>query len=272
MSQFDPNKHEHDEDGDFVGSVESGEPLPELPDQAKLELIARVYRIGARILRSADRRDGWEDAYNAFAESFERHGKLTPKQYEYDLPNMVFNFALKFDWFPHLKYVGFRDPAVDEPRRLGGPHLWLKADDAVESVSQSIEWFNERLRPALIERRANSLEQEVKYAAFREKILEIVGKEAYGESDVERKKALRKGLLDDYKRRVPDAAKDKPYTDYALYNASQHTMHKPEFFKWKAGELADSNPATQSFERFLNGNTRPVPRKAKNASPNPLEP
>ncbi len=177
LSTFDPDPKEHDEDGDYVESVESGEPLPELPDQGKLELTARLYRIGARVFRSADHRDGWEDAYNAFAEAFERHGKLTPRQYEYDLPNMVFNFALKYDWFPHLKYVGFTDPAIDEPRRLGGPHLWLKADDSVESVSQSIEWFNERLRPALIERRAKAFEEEVRYSAFREEVLGFAGRE-----------------------------------------------------------------------------------------------
>jgi len=275
LSQFDPNQHEHHEDGDFVGSVESGEPLPKLPGTVKAELIARLYRIGAKVLRSADRRDGWVDAYNAFAEAFTKHGKLTPRQYEDDIPNMVFNFALKYDWFPHLKYVGFTDPAIDEPKRLGGPHLWAKADGSgVENVSvrQSIEWFNERLRPALIERRANAFEEQVKYAAFREEVLELVGREASEESDVERKKALRKELLDDYKRRVPDPTKNTPYTDHALYNASQHSMHKPEFFKWRAGELADATPATQSFERFLKGSARPISRKDKRASRNPLEP
>jgi hypothetical protein len=83
-------------------------------------------------------------------------------------------------------------------------------------------------------------------------------------------KNYRAELLADYKRRVKDEDGDE-YPDYALYTAKQHSMHKGEFFKWRKGTHPVANPQTETFERFLRGNTRPIPRPApaprKNSKP-----
>src|ERR1019366_342621 len=113
------------------GSPVSGEPLPELPPQAKAELELQLQRTGVTIMRSADRLDGWEAAFNAFAECFEKQGAhLSPGQLQLDLPNMLFNFALKNQWIPNLVILlsGHDLPDLTSPQGLPGEAFCAKTD------------------------------------------------------------------------------------------------------------------------------------------------
>jgi len=146
------------------GSRVSGEPLPELSATTKADLEIQLQRIGIKIARSPERLDGWEDAYNAFVEAFERRGgRLSPRQIELDLPNMLFNFALKNDWFPHLtllaKIPGLYD--ITSPNRFPQEAFCVKTDHkgvVVVGKRESLDWFKDRIRPGVMEWRLKHAE------------------------------------------------------------------------------------------------------------------
>ena len=102
MSLVDPTGPELLERLVAGGWPVSGEPLPDLSTSEKQQLELALLRIGVKIFRSPERMDGWDEAYNAFAEAFQANGaKLSSRQTRFDLPNMLFNFALKNGWIPH---------------------------------------------------------------------------------------------------------------------------------------------------------------------------
>src|SRR5713226_2275393 len=129
------------------GSRISGEPLPELSVSFKAELELQLQRIGVKIVRSPERLDGWEDAYNAFAEAFVKQGvQLSSRQIEIDLPNMLFNFALRDGWLPHLTLIakGSEPPDITSPKRIDADAFCTKADrkgTVVVGKKQSLDWF-----------------------------------------------------------------------------------------------------------------------------------
>jgi hypothetical protein len=52
-------------------------------------------------------------------------------------------------------------------------------------------------------------------------------------------------------------------SEYAIYNAAQHSCHKPEFLAWKGGKLPAKSQTAQSLERFLESKAEPEPRPKK---------
>lgn len=58
-------------------------------------------------------------------------------------------------------------------------------------------------------------------------------------------KTHRKTLLDEYKR-VTGVKADK-----AIYEYRKAGIHKPEFYKWRRGELPATSQTARNFERFL---------------------
>jgi hypothetical protein len=182
LSLFDPDPHElalliHE------GTWVSGEALPELPLPVRQELERKLKRIGIEVVRSTDRLNGWEKAYNAFAECFESHGaKLTERQTQLDLPAMVFNFALKHDWFSHLARLVTPDemPDLTSPKRVPTEAFSLKPDSRgllTRTQKECLDWFKARLRPAVLEWTSKASEQEVEYNPFREQLLEEARRE-----------------------------------------------------------------------------------------------
>ena len=123
--------------------------------------------------------DGWEDAYNAFAEAFQRHGaQLSSRQTRLDLLNMLFNFALKSGWIPHLVLAGDTPELSDiiSPKRVHGPAYCAKPDHrgvVVVGTKQSVDWFHARIQPAVTEWNAKALERQMKYDAFRNQMSEM---------------------------------------------------------------------------------------------------
>jgi len=75
LAPFDPDPHEIVEVLMAGDSTVSGEPLPELPSSSIAELERQLQLIGVKIVRSPGRLEGWEDAYNAFAEAFTREAQ-----------------------------------------------------------------------------------------------------------------------------------------------------------------------------------------------------
>jgi hypothetical protein len=146
----------------FDGTWVSGEALPELPLPVRQELESQLKRIGIEVVRSIDRLNGWEKAYNAFAECFESHGaKLTERQTQLDLPAMVFNFALKHDWFPHLARLVTPDemPDLTSPKRVLTEAFSVKPDSRgllTRTQKECLDWFKDRIRPAVLEWNAGS--------------------------------------------------------------------------------------------------------------------
>ena len=61
-------------------------------------------------------------------------------------------------------------------------------------------------------------------------------------------------LLSDYK-----AATGQP-SNKRIYQASNSTIHKPEFYEWVRGELPSASETTRNFERFLREKKPPIPR------------
>ncbi len=97
MSLFDPSTTQ-DESLLFEygpdGSA-SGDLIPELSDARKEQLRRKLLKAGVNIARSPGCEDGWEDAYSAFAATFQQAGgRLTEPLLSFDIPNMLFNFAL----------------------------------------------------------------------------------------------------------------------------------------------------------------------------------
>ena len=131
-------------------------------------------------------------------------------------------------------------------------------------TKQSVDWFHARIQPAVTEWSVKAAEREMKYDAFREQTLEMALTELpESNTDTAVLVASRKAMLENYKRRFRDTETGKPYSDERLYTARQHSMHKPQFYEWKHGTLLPSHPASVSFERFLTGNSHPIPRLKK---------
>src|SRR5262249_27054752 len=125
---------------------------------------AELMRIGAKMARSDDKQAGFEEAYSAFAETFHRIGAtLTESLLQIDIPNMLFNFAVKSGWFPHL---GLRTDASDlvditSSRRIAHNELSVKGGLGgltAPDKRTSIGWFKSQIRPAVLEWTAKAME------------------------------------------------------------------------------------------------------------------
>jgi hypothetical protein len=68
-------------------------------------------------------------------------------------------------------------------------------------------------------------------------------------------KDRRAKLLTEYK-----AATGSP-SDYRIYKAKNSGIHKPEFYKWRNGQLSRASETTKAFEKFLQEKKPPIPRK-----------
>jgi hypothetical protein len=248
----------------------SGEPLPDLSTPEKQELEAALLKIGAKIFRSPERLDGWEEAYSAFAEAFQANGaKLSSCQVRLDLLNMLFNFALRTGWITHLIVVADTPELSDitSPKRVDGKAYCAKPDHrgfVVVGKKQSVDWFHARIQPAVTEWSVKAAEWQMKYDALREQTLEMALTEPpESNTDTAVLVASRKAMLENYKKRFRDTETGKQYSDKRLFTAKQHSMHKPEFYKWKNGLFPSSKPASISFERFLTGKAHPIRRETK---------
>jgi hypothetical protein len=283
MSLFDPSTT-NDESRLFEygpdGSA-SGEHIPKLPAARKVELTRRLLKAGVRIARSPNHEDGWEEAYTAFAEELRQAGgKLTEPLLSMDIPNMLFNFALTHSWFPHLTAMLTHSdvPEITFPTRMTSD-VFSNRNRSGRQVSelskeQSLSWYRDRIRPAVMQWVAVITDKQMEYDFLRDEILEFCAREAQVvddldahpepplsvaiETDDDRQKR-RAELLAEYKKRVKSEC-GKKVTNYALYSAKQHSMHKPQFYEWVKGKLASG---TQSFERFLSEGKPPIPRNGK---------
>jgi hypothetical protein len=112
---------------------------------------------------------------------------------------------------------------------------------------ETVGWFTKAIQPSVARWKMKLIEAQIR------------PDEKAGPDNVAQ---YRQALLADFKRRVMNE-NGKPYSDYAVFKAKQHSMHKSESFKWRSGALPVDNPATESFERFLKDNQHPVPRKTK---------
>lgn len=275
MSLFDPLPGEsaHIEFMQAGGSPVSGEPLPSLRAKAVADLESKLRVIAIRIARSTDRSDGWEDAYNTLAEALSASGKLTERQLAYDLPNVIFNYAVRNGWFPYLVPLSKESKGLLNPNRLDEDGYCERSRSPM-TKQESLAWFKDRIRPAVMEWTNRIMDSELRFRTFRDTMvlksatIIAAGTEAQKpaqavvdpiQGTIER----RQRLLADYKKRVLHPEKGRPYSDSAIYNCRFHTAHKPEFMKWKSGRLSDENPATISLERFLRGDQHPVPRKTR---------
>ncbi len=270
MSLFDPSTV-HDEARLFNygpdGSA-SGEAIPELPEACEEELRRRLLNAGLKIARSPSHDDGWEDAYSAFAEALQQAGcVLTEPILSLDIPNMLFNFALVNSWFPHLTSMlsDYEVPELTFPARLDSSMFSNKSRDPgyryEKTKEESLKEFRRVIRPAVMEWNGREVERRKK---LRADILEAAGREApeidiRSTNDPEVIAKHRAQLLADFRQRVKDE-NGKEIKNYALYNARQHSMYKSEFFKWMKGKLSADSQTVVSFERFLKGNQRPIPR------------
>ena len=66
----------------------------------------------------------------------------------------------------------------------------------------------------------------------------------------------RRKMLEEYK-----AATDNP-SNKSIYEAKNSMIHKPEFYKWRKGELPENSSTTVNFERFLHSRQRPISQKS----------
>lgn len=234
----------------------SHEPIPALPTIAQQRLMSALFKVSSTLLGTRreppDQVIAFDSAYTVFATTFVDNGAvLTPGLLELDIPNMVFNFALHEDWFPSVGLDGDKAEGYEllSPRRYPIERIFSRG--FTYTAGATIGWFaNRAIQPSI--------------ARWKMKLIEgqIQPQDDAGVDERSRLAQYRAELLADYKRRVKDE-NGKKYTDYALYNnVKQHTMHKQQFFEWRKGDVFPAdNPATDSFERFLKGDRRPVPRK-----------
>ncbi len=142
----------------------SGEPFPEPSYTLKKQLEAELMRIGAKMARSGDKQAGFEEAYTAFAETFHRIGAtLSESLLQIDIPNMLFNFAVKSGWFPHLGLATDASELVDitSAKRIAHDRLSLKGGLAgltAPDKRTSIGWFKNQIRPAVLDWTAKAIE------------------------------------------------------------------------------------------------------------------
>ena len=153
---FDPTGPELVEVLAAGGALVSGELLPSLSTSEAQQLEIALLNIGSRIVRSPERMDGWEEAYNAFVQAFHKHeARLSSRQLQLDLPNMLFTFALRSSWIPHLLLVADTPELSDitSPNHVHGEAYCAKPDHrgfVVVTTKQSIDWFKDRIRPAVL--------------------------------------------------------------------------------------------------------------------------
>ena len=155
MSLFDPNTTEElvqqlANDGWWNGS---GQPIPPFPDLETRHLEDELLKIGLTVIGSADRASGWEDAYAAFVNAFLRTGApLTEALLHIDIPNMLFNFALKNGWFPHLTILKESEPGhLLAPKRIPITEFVTTGPifHEVHNKRQQLGWFRDRIRLAV---------------------------------------------------------------------------------------------------------------------------
>jgi hypothetical protein len=236
--------------------VEEGshEPIPVLPIIAQqrlmIGLLAVSSTLGGTTKEPSDLTEAFEAAYSLFASSFVENGAtLTPGLLELDIPNMVFNFALHEDWFTSVRLHGDRSEGYEllGPRRYPIGRI-LSRVFTVQSGA-TVGWFTKAVQPSISRWKIKLIEGQIQPFP------------ASGPDDEKRLANYRQQLLADFKMRVKNPETGKSYSDYALYNASKHSMYKPEFYKWRSGTLPADHPAAVSFERFLKDDQRPRPRK-----------
>ena len=157
MSLFDPNTTEERvqqlaNDGWWNGS---GKPIPALPDVEIRHLEDELLEIGMRVIGSADRASGWDDAYAAFVNAFLRTGAaLTEPLFHVDIPNMLFNFSLRNGWFQHLTILKESEPGhLLAPKRIPIEEFATTGPifHEVHNKRQQLGWFKDRIRPAVLE-------------------------------------------------------------------------------------------------------------------------
>jgi hypothetical protein len=124
-----------------------------LPDLQTRHLQDELLKSGLKVIGSADRASGWDDAYAAFVNAFLQTGAtLTEPLLHVDIPNMLFNFSLRNGWFPHLTILKETEPGhLLAPRRLPitefattGPIFY-----EVHNKRQQLGWFKDRIRNAV---------------------------------------------------------------------------------------------------------------------------
>jgi len=234
----------------------SHEPIPPVPIITQQRLMIDLMKVSSTLLGTKkeppDQIIAFDAAYSVFATTFIDNGAvLTPALLELDIPNMVFNFALHEDWFPSVGLAGEKSEGYEllSPKRYPIERICSRV--LMYTAGATIGWFTKAIQPSI--------------ARWKMKLIEaqIQPQDDSGKDEKSRLAQYRGELLADYKRRVKDED-GKKYSDYALYTAKQHSMHKPQFLEWKKGVVfAASNKATEGFEQFLKGDKRPISRKTE---------
>jgi hypothetical protein len=233
----------------------SHEGVPPIPRVVAQRLLVALVQISSGVLgttrQASDLIAALDKAYSLFAQAFvDNNYALTPGLLEVDLPNMVFNFALRENWFPSVVLHGDKSQDYE----LLSPTLYpidriLPAVFTAKS-EQTIGWFRKAILPSVSKWKATLIEAQIQPTTD------------LTEHTVEDLKKLREDLLNDYKRRVKDD-KGKPYSNYSLYNAKNSGICKPEFYKWLDGLLSVTSMTCTNFERFLKANEPPKRRETK---------
>jgi hypothetical protein len=165
LSLFDPQSPKQQMDALDRKFRKPREPLVQLSAAVKKQLEAELLRIWARAEESGNSQEGFDQAYSAFAETFHRSGApLTDMLLEVDMPNMVFNFAVRNGWFPHLRSLVPQNEARNITLRARIPdHLLRETSGRQRGVTpppirQSILWFKKQIRPAVLRWTAKAIE------------------------------------------------------------------------------------------------------------------
>ena len=234
----------------------SHEGVPPIPRVAAQRLLSGLVRISSGVLGTtrqvSDLIAALDKAYSLFAQAFvDNNYALTPGLLEVDLPNMVFNFAIRENWFPSVVLLGDKSQDYE----LLSPRLYpidriLPAVFTAKS-EETIEWFRKAILPSVSKWKATLIEAQIQ---------PVVEPTSHTVTDP---KTFRQELLDDYKRRVKDA-KGNPYSNRSLYTAKNSGICKPEFYEWLGGTLSATSMTCTNFERFLKANEPPKRREPKN--------
>jgi hypothetical protein len=142
----------------------SGEAIIELPYATKKHLEAELLKIGAKIAQTGDKQAGFEEAYSAFAETFHGNGApLAEGLLQVDIPNMLFNYAVRNGWFPNLGSLADHSELSDitSPKRIAHEKLAVRGGLGgltAPGKQESIGWFKDQVRPAVLQWRAKAIE------------------------------------------------------------------------------------------------------------------
>jgi hypothetical protein len=237
----------------------SHEAIPPIPDIAQQRLLIDLLVVASELFGSAREPSNLikalDSAYSLFASAFVNNGAiLTPGLLELDIPNMVFNFALREGFFPSTHLIGDKDLDYNllGPKRYPTTRIaqitssstspaWFPAGTA---GLQTVVWFRKSMKSSIFRWKAKLVE------------LQIQPTTNPTSDAVEDLKKFREDLLNDYKRRVKDA-KGNPYSNRSLYTAKNSGICKPEFYEWVNGKLPAKSMTCTNFERFLNHNEPP---------------